>query len=89
MENVSDLDLPDLELREESPAEFRLLCFPGLPGFASVMTGVLRAMADDYGALVMLTHDGRQGEVEVISIILVESAFAEGRQTKTRKATGG
>ncbi len=77
---VSDLDLPALELREQSPTEYTLHCFPGLPGFSSVMTGVLRAMADDYGALVMLSHDGCQGAVEVISIILVESAFAEGRQ---------
>lgn len=77
---VSDLELPMLELREEAPTEYKLLCFPGLPGFSSVMTGVLRAMGDDYGALVMLADGGHQGEAEVIAITLVESAFAEGRQ---------
>jgi len=77
---VSDLNLPTLELREQSPTDYTLHCHPGLPGYASVMTGVLRAMADDYGALVMLSDDGRCGEVEAISIILVESAFAKGRQ---------
>lgn len=76
---VSDLDLPVLELQEHSPTEYRLHCAPGLPGFSSVMTGVLRAMADDYGALVMLSQDENQGDVDVISIMLVESAFAEGR----------
>lgn len=76
---VSDLALPTLELRELSPAEYQLCCFPGLPGYSSVMVGVLRAMADDYGALVMLSHEGQQQDVEVISILLVESAFAEGR----------
>lgn len=77
---VSDLELPALEVTENTPSEYVLRCYPGLPGYASVMTGVLRAMADDYGALVMLTHNGSNGEVDVIRITLVESAFAEGRQ---------
>lgn len=76
---VSDLRLPMLELREVSPAEYQLFCYPGLPGYSSVMVGVLRAVADDYGALAMLAHDGQHGDAEVISIVLVESAFTEGR----------
>lgn len=76
---VSDLTLPTLELRELSAMEFQLWCARGLSGFSSVMVGVLRAMADDYGALVMLSHEGQQQGSDVISIILVESAFAEGR----------
>ncbi|MEM6657252.1 MAG: heme NO-binding domain-containing protein [Pseudomonadota bacterium] len=76
---VSDLALPVLELRELSATEYQLCCCPGLPGYSSVMVGVLRAMADDYGALVMLSHDGQDGTTEVISITLVESAFAAGR----------
>ncbi len=76
---VSDLKLPMLELRELSPAEFQLYCYPGQQGYSSVMVGVLRAIADDYGALAMLSHDGRKGDVDVISIVLIESAFAEGR----------
>ncbi|WP_420584417.1 heme NO-binding domain-containing protein [Ruegeria sp.] len=76
---VSDLSLPHLELREVSPTEYQLYCFPGLPGYSSVMVGVLRAIADDYGALAMLSHHGKKDGAEVISILLVESAFAEGR----------
>ncbi len=76
---VSDLNLPGLELRELSPAEYELLCAPGLPGFSNVMSGVLRAMADDYGALVMLSFSGARDGLDVISITLVECAFAEGR----------
>ncbi|CUJ87131.1 Heme NO binding protein [Ruegeria denitrificans] len=78
--SVSDLCLPALELIEVTPTEYQLYCHPGLPGYPSVMVGILRAMADDYGALAMLSHDGREGEAEVISIVLVESAFAKGRQ---------
>jgi len=76
---VSDLYLPALELEEHAQNEFTLTCHPGLPGFESVMIGVLRAMADDYGALAMLEHSGSKGENKVISITLIETAFAEGR----------
>ena len=48
-------------------------------GYAQVMTGVLRAMADDYGALVILDITGKQDGSDVISITLVESEFSEGR----------
>jgi hypothetical protein len=76
---VADLHLPPVELVEISPGQFDLICQPGLPGYAYVMIGVLRAMADDYGDLVILEHRGVQDGAEVISITLVETDFAEGR----------
>ena len=89
---VPDLHLPALELREDGGGRYLLSCGPGMPGFGWVMIGILRAMADDYGALVMLEHDGPpRGENtgamagddgdagEVIAVTLVESAFAAGR----------
>lgn len=76
---VADLHLPALELVENSPGQFDLICQEGLPGFAHVLMGVLRAMADDYGDLVILDHRGMQDGAEVISITLVETDFAEGR----------
>ncbi|CUH75275.1 Heme NO binding protein [Tritonibacter multivorans] len=77
---VSDLHLPGLELDESSPGQFRLRCQAGIPGYAQVMMGVLRAMADDYGSLVMLDHEGLGEEgVEEIAITVVETEFAEGR----------
>ena len=84
---VASLDLPGLELEEVGADRFRLICFSGPPyrpddsltGFGHVMLGLLRAMADDYGALVMLEHcDGPPG-VEVVEITLIEAAFAAGR----------
>jgi Haem-NO-binding len=77
---VADLNLPPMELREHTTARFSLTCGPGLPGFGRVMMGVLRAMADDYGALAMLDYSGNREGCDVISVTLVESAFAEGRQ---------
>ncbi len=76
---VKDLHLPVLELRERVDGQFALSCGPGLPGFGWVMMGVLRTMADDYGALVFLEYEGKDGNDEVISITLIETAFAEGR----------
>ncbi|KAE9629957.1 heme NO-binding protein [Parasedimentitalea maritima] len=76
---VSDLSLPALELVETAPGQFKLICQNGLPGYASVMMGVLRAMADDYGDLVILEHSGSEEDAEVISVMLVETDFAEGR----------
>lgn len=76
---VSDLDLPSLELTESTGGRFTLACHSGLPGFSYVLLGVLRAMADDYGALVMLEHVGQVSECEMIEITLIETDFAEGR----------
>ncbi len=77
---VADLILPPLELREHADEQYSLSCGSALPGFGSVLLGVLRAMADDYGTLAMLEHRGRTGGCDVISIRLIETAFAEGRQ---------
>lgn len=76
---VADLVLPRLELRLLAGARYILSVEGTLAGFSYVMTGVLRAMADDYGALVTLDHRGlRQGREE-IEITLVDLSFARGR----------
>lgn len=85
---VSDLRLPALELREHACNRFSLTCFPGLPGYGSVMTGVLRALADDYGALVTLEHEPAPDGGGTITIVLVEPAFAKGRRFDLGARTG-
>lgn len=76
---VPDLHLPALELWDCGEGRYTLICHPGLDGYGSVMTGLLRAMADDYGALVVLEHEMPEQGQEVIRISLVEPAFAQGR----------
>ena len=44
------------------------------------MVGLLRAMADDYGALVVMEHMGASPGREIIAIMLLEPSFAEGRR---------
>ena len=76
---VSDLHLPGIELHEHTESRFSLVCEAAIDGYGHVMMGLLRAMADDYGALVMLEHTGAGNGVETVSITLVETEFAEGR----------
>jgi Haem-NO-binding len=80
---VPDLELPTLELDDVGSNVFRLTCRSDLPGAGQVLMGLLRAMADDYGALVLLDHVGRSpqsGGGEVIMIVLLDQNHAEGRR---------
>ena len=72
--------LPELRLREMSSGRFRLEIGPGMPGLAEVALGLLRAMADDYGALVTLGLARRapDGGADV-TIRLLDQAHGEGR----------
>ncbi|MWP39928.1 Haem-NO-binding [[Luteovulum] sphaeroides subsp. megalophilum] len=76
---LPDLDLPDLQITELGPNRFRLICASPLDGMGHVMLGLLRAMADDYGVLVMLVHRGQTPEGEAVSIALLDPAFSAGR----------
>ena len=76
---VSDLHLPRIELRAYSDRNFRLICESPIEGYGYVMMGVLRVMADDYGALALLEHEGSGQGVEAVTISLVAADFAEGR----------
>jgi len=79
---VPDLALPGLELREHASGCYSLgvRAPEGARGrFGHVMMGLLRAMADEYGALVLLEHKGAKAEEEIIGITLLEPAFAAGR----------
>lgn len=77
---VSDLDLPELDLDERGPGRFRLACRGGPDGVGHVLVGLLRAMADDYGALVYLELRPDAGGAAEIDITLYESAYAAGRR---------
>lgn len=75
---VSDLVLPELDLRDQTATQYSLACRSPIVGSGHVFIGILRAMADGYGALVMLEHLGASQGVETISISLVASKFATG-----------
>lgn len=87
---VPDLDLPDLSLEDEGPGRFTLTCRGGVPGVGHVLLGLLRAMADDYGSLVMLDHRGTDPDgAEVVGILLLDTAHAAARPFALAGPRGG
>jgi len=72
---VADIGLPDLSVEAEGPAEFILTVGPAHPGFRPVFAGVLRAMADDFGAFALVDL----ADEATIRIDLLQAQFAEGR----------
>ena len=86
---VPDLALPHLQLDEAGPDRFMLTCSAGMAGFGYVMVGILRALADDYGALVVLEHrgvvtsnwpDGTSSVIEWIRIEVHDPAYQAGKR---------
>lgn len=85
---VPEIDMPEIELDELPDGQFVLSVRHPIPGFGHVILGSLRALADDYGTLALLEHDGREGETETISVQLLDVAYAEGRRFDLAVGTG-
>ena len=77
---VPDLELPDLKVTQRSEGKFDLRVGDALRGFGHVMVGIVRSIADDYGALVLVTHVGRGDGHQILDIGLLESEFSGGRK---------
>lgn len=76
---VTDIGLPELELSANGFTAFALHVGAGHSGFAPVFAGILRAMADDYGAFALVDLADQASEPGVIRIELLETQFATGR----------
>lgn len=79
---VADLGLPGLELQDRGGGLYHL--HVGLPEghdlrLGPVVVGILRAMADDYGALALVEHQGDGADHEIIAVRLLDEGFAHGR----------
>lgn len=86
---VPDLDLPLLELEDRGGGLYRLTCRSPHAGFGHVYLGLLRALADDYGALVLVDFEGADDGAEVLSIRLADADFAEGRAFELANRAAG
>ncbi len=78
---LPDLDLPQLVLEEAGAGRYAVRCRWCRPGFVPAIVGILRALADDYGALVLVetdkeARDAREGK---IAVTLLDGTFASGR----------
>lgn len=76
---LPDLNLPVLTLEEGSAGDYRLYVSAEITGVGHVMVGLLRAIADDYGALVLLDYAGASGTDEAIQIKLLDQRHSTGR----------
>ena len=76
---LPDLDMPDLLLLDHGDGQYRLQCRTPLHGAGHIFVGLLRAMADDYGALVLLDHLGMVSGAEVIAIQIADQSFNTAR----------
>lgn len=77
---LPELGLPLLHLHDQGEGVFRLHCRMDIAGVGHVVVGLLRAMADDYGALVLIDYDTQlpSGE-EVVAIHLLDQRHSSGR----------
>jgi hypothetical protein len=81
---VPDLDLPALDL-EDAGDRLRIRCSGAFPGFGHVLLGLLRALADDYGALALFDHAEEDG-VEIVTVQLLDQRHSEGRRFRLAAA---
>lgn len=86
---LPDLNVVPVRVSMLGPSRFEICCGPGWPGFGHVLTGSIRAMADDYGALVTLfpqsqTPDG----ATCILLTLHEAHHSRGRSLDLTARSG-
>lgn len=74
----ADIVLPRIEVTQPSSHTFMVTVSDGIDGFDFVVVGVLRALADDYGALAFidLSCDANASK---ITVLLADSGFGAGR----------
>ena len=77
---LPDLHLPELNLVSCGAGRYRLSIMAPIRGAGLVMMGLLRAMADDYGALVLMEPLANDGGAEVIQIQLLDQRHSRRRQ---------
>ncbi|SNR25668.1 hypothetical protein EYF88_00955 [Paracoccus sediminis] len=69
-----DVNLPQIALSRSHDGLLWVTVSDGPPGWTAFLSGLLRAMADDYGALCVITRTA-----DGICIDVPDSAFAEAR----------
>lgn len=71
---TDDVDVPEIALSRGAGGLVWVTITDGPPIWTALLAGLLRAMADDYGALCVITRGG-----EGVCIDVSDSAFAEAR----------
>lgn len=81
---VPGLNLPNYRLVRVGSGEYEAISRWSVAGGAALLTGALRAMADDYGTLALIEATGARREDEVwretIAIRIVDAEFHQPRE---------
>ncbi|KEP69797.1 heme NO-binding protein [Thioclava dalianensis] len=84
------LHLPELFLLEGEKDHFALEVRAAQPGWGAVLAGLVRAMADDYGALALIELiDPAPDGTERLSLRLLDHSHSRGRAFELSHAVGG
>lgn len=78
---IPDLDMPRIEVARDGDGTIRLILAGAAQGWTAILGGLLRAMADDYGALGLIVVEGCE-----IDVHISDHAFAEGREFRLGQA---
>lgn len=77
---LPELGIAPIRVHPLGAGRYELCCGPGWPGFGHVLAGGLRAMADDYGALVTMSLLSESGDgSSCLELTLHETHHSRGR----------
>ncbi|SEN67841.1 heme NO-binding domain-containing protein [Palleronia pelagia] len=82
---MPDLGLPAIQVRAVGPGLYIVSCAWAAMDLTALLTGALRAMADDYGALAMVDA-APASKGAGVRVTLLSSAFTPGRSFELRRA---
>lgn len=89
---LPDLELPELVLEAQRGGWFGFKVCAAQRGWSAVVTGLVRAMADDYGALVLIEAEGPLAvdvePQEYIRVEVLDARFVEGRSFELARPSG-
>lgn len=77
---LPDLDLPSITIETRAADRVVVTVENRIHGFANVLQGLLRAMADDYGTLVFIDLGQSTDSATQLEVILIEQNFAKGAE---------
>lgn len=72
------LDMPMIRVLPISAEKIHVRVAPKWHGFSDVLVGLLRALADDYGALVFMDRLAATDQTECIEVILIDHHHTAG-----------
>lgn len=77
---LPELEMPQIALGTATDGRLMLAVQGRVPGWGLVLAGLLRSMADDYGALALIELVARGACRDQIAVDLLDSSFASGRR---------